>query len=341
MGMLVEQEAGDAFAITSSLEEVIIEPCDENDANKYHVRVEVLLDQIGSTSFSAAVGTGSSSSYLFSDTKLASDNILQWKTACQDICSAGNDVPSAWGQAQDLVASVDHADLTSSVDVSANVAVTGNPCPQQKDIDAVVPTLSLHKQAANAAAGSCDASITDQSVNPRDNICAIFKTPVELLDSEMKITKEELFKKMGSEFVVDSRSVLSTHIGTGIAADSEVTGDFTTNTTDAGAEFKLVVHYELEAGEENIQSLNDVPSPSHDYWEKQNQAEKDQAQVNMSVFVIVGVSFLILVVIGWMANNKCNKRNTFVVETKPATTLTGKSGYAPVRRSERFSVTRF
>ena len=45
------------------------------------------------------------------------------------------------------------------------------------------------------------------------------------------------------------------------------------------------VQDELEAGDDNIQNLNEVPAPSHDYWKNQNDYEKDQAQVVKDVAV--------------------------------------------------------
>jgi hypothetical protein len=245
--MQVEQETGDAFAITSSLEEVVIEQCDTTNVNKYHVRVEVLLEQLGTTDFSATVGGTSSSVYQFYNTTLASDRILQWRTACQDICSAGN-LPATWSDPNNLVAAVEHTKLGVgvSVDVSANVKVIGSPCSQEEVIDIQAPTLELYKQEANAAAGSCDADVVGASVVPGEKICAIFKTPLSLEDSHIKITSEELLKKMGSEYIPDpsSRTVLTGFIGQEIAKDDERTGDFDTDTNDAGAEFKLVVDYE-------------------------------------------------------------------------------------------------
>lgn len=373
--MTVQQNAGTEFAIAAVLQEVIVENC-ENDPNKFQVRVEVLMDNLNDKPFNATKTPGSPQTYNFHDDLIA-DRVLQWKTACKDICSDYK--VDDWESSTLVSADVTHADISQLTPVEVNVAVVGNPCDRSQDIALVTPAFNLYKQTSGA--GTCDITVPrDTFVSPFDTICARFDAPVELGDATLQITNEQLFRKLGDTYEVDSRTPFAglNNLNTPIDNTGTLIGEFVTVQEDANTEFKLVVDYEqinpkrrlratyvfgagddhveatikvlpavqvqdeLEAGDDNIVNLNEVPAPSHEHWKNENQAEKDRAQVGMHVTIIIVAGCIGLFLFFWGYKNCCqNKGNPYVFETKPATTMAGKSQYTKVRRSERFSTPKF
>ena len=380
--MTVAAEAGNAFALTASVEDVQIKQC--TSADEYKIVAQVSLEPINDVNITNKDYAGTSVNYNTRSYDTAT-RIIEWETQCEQTCGTGGVVPAYWSIEQPLSATMTMTkgptESPTVVDqvVSMNVAIQGSPCDKAASIKREDMTLYLA-----AGDGSSDANCLKSDkgpVTPGDPICAKLTASSDLGDAKMNLLQQTLFMQVGGESgefveVSDRQMFSNADFGVSMTAGQRILGSIDTTTQDAGSIFRLVVDFEqvndarrlratytfgagdnevdasiqvlpavqvqdeLEAGGDNVKwdEGTEGLSPSARATQiAENQAQNIENTNNWVMGLGIAAACVFVLVVGCIvASRQCGNKDArkLVLGRK-------ENPYAKVRRSERFSSTKF